>query len=137
MRQRCPSCPELRLGHGVAPDRHQRLVAERLVKSAMIVELHRRRDAGTSFFSAGVALEVDVLMLDPDCRLVIWKSCTMPAGKRSELLAIADQAKQFCPFMQGNVAATFDLGDKHARTRLRLLVMDSMASLMRLGVQTG
>ena len=38
----------------------------------------------------------------------------MPAGKRSELLAlpIADQAKQVCNFMQRNVTATFDLGDK-------------------------
>jgi hypothetical protein len=29
--------------HGVAPDRHRRLIAERLVKAAMIVKLHPRR----------------------------------------------------------------------------------------------
>jgi putative transposase len=34
------------VGHGVAPDRHRRVIAERLVKAAMIVKLHPRRDAG-------------------------------------------------------------------------------------------
>ena len=33
-------------------------------------------------------------------------------GLSSSPLPIADQAKQFCGFMQRNVTATFDLGDK-------------------------
>ena len=33
-------------------------------------------------------------------------------GLSSSQLPIADQAKQFCGFMQRNVTATFDLGDK-------------------------
>ena len=33
-------------------------------------------------------------------------------GLSSSQLPIADQAKQFCNFMQRNVTATFDLGDK-------------------------
>ena len=33
-------------------------------------------------------------------------------GLSSSPLPIADQAKQFCNFMQRNVTATFDLGDK-------------------------
>lgn len=33
-------------------------------------------------------------------------------GLSSSPLPIADQAKQFCKFMQRNVSATFDLGDK-------------------------
>jgi phasin len=33
-------------------------------------------------------------------------------GLGSSPLPIADQAKQFCNFMQRNVTATFDLGDK-------------------------
>jgi phasin len=33
-------------------------------------------------------------------------------GLTSSPLPIADQAKQFCDFMQRNVTATFDLGDK-------------------------
>ena len=33
-------------------------------------------------------------------------------GLASSPLPIADQAKQFCDFMQRNVTATFDLGDK-------------------------
>jgi phasin len=33
-------------------------------------------------------------------------------GLGSSPLPIADQAKQFCSFMQRNVNATFDLGDK-------------------------
>ena len=33
-------------------------------------------------------------------------------GLSSSPLPIADQAKQFCDFMQRNVTATFDLGDK-------------------------
>ncbi|MGY3484635.1 phasin [Bradyrhizobium sp. USDA 4011] len=33
-------------------------------------------------------------------------------GLSSSPLPIADQAKQFCQFMQRNVTATFDLGDK-------------------------
>ena len=33
-------------------------------------------------------------------------------GLSSSPLPIADQAKQFCEFMQRNVTATFDLGDK-------------------------
>ncbi len=33
-------------------------------------------------------------------------------GLSSSPLPIADQAKQFCSFMQRNVTATFDLGDK-------------------------
>ncbi|QOZ11244.1 phasin [Bradyrhizobium sp. CCBAU 51765] len=32
-------------------------------------------------------------------------------------LPIADQAKQFCNFMQRNVTATFDLGDKLTQAR--------------------
>jgi len=33
-------------------------------------------------------------------------------GLSSSPLPISDQAKQFCDFMQHNVTATFDLGDK-------------------------
>ena len=33
-------------------------------------------------------------------------------GLSSSSLPIADQAKQFCGYMQRNVTATFDLGDK-------------------------
>jgi phasin len=33
-------------------------------------------------------------------------------GLGSSQLPVADQAKQFCGFMQRNVTATFDLGDK-------------------------
>jgi len=33
-------------------------------------------------------------------------------GLSSSPLPIADQARQFCSFMQRNVTATFDLGDK-------------------------
>jgi phasin len=33
-------------------------------------------------------------------------------GLTSSPLPIADQAKQFCSYMQRNVTATFDLGDK-------------------------
>jgi phasin len=33
-------------------------------------------------------------------------------GLMSSPLPIADQAKQFCDYMQRNVTATFDLGDK-------------------------
>jgi phasin len=33
-------------------------------------------------------------------------------GLGSSQLPVADQAKQFCSFMQRNVTATFDLGDK-------------------------
>jgi phasin len=33
-------------------------------------------------------------------------------GLTSSPLPVADQAKQFCDFMQRNITATFDLGDK-------------------------
>ena len=33
-------------------------------------------------------------------------------GLSSSQLPVADQAKQFCGYMQRNVTATFDLGDK-------------------------
>jgi phasin len=33
-------------------------------------------------------------------------------GLSSSQLPVADQAKQFCRYMQHNVSATFDLGDK-------------------------
>jgi hypothetical protein len=35
----------------------------------------------------------------------------------SSPLPIADQAKQFCNFMQRNVSATFDLGDKLSQAK--------------------
>ncbi|WP_448045465.1 phasin [Bradyrhizobium liaoningense] len=38
-------------------------------------------------------------------------------GLNSSPLPIADQAKQFCNFMQRNVTATFDLGDKLTQAR--------------------
>ena len=38
-------------------------------------------------------------------------------GLTSSPLPIADQAKQFCDFMQRNVTATFDLGDKLTRAK--------------------
>lgn len=38
-------------------------------------------------------------------------------GLSSSPLPIADQAKQFCNFMQRNVTATFDLGDKLTQAR--------------------
>lgn len=38
-------------------------------------------------------------------------------GLGSSPLPIADQAKQFCSFMQRNVTATFDLGDKLIQAR--------------------
>ena len=38
-------------------------------------------------------------------------------GLSSSPLPIADQAKQFCNFMQRNVTATFDLGDKLSQAK--------------------
>lgn len=38
-------------------------------------------------------------------------------GLSSSPLPIADQAKQFCDFMQRNATATFDLGDKLTRAK--------------------
>ena len=38
-------------------------------------------------------------------------------GLSSSPLPIADQAKQFCEFMQRNVTATFDLGDKLSQAK--------------------
>jgi len=38
-------------------------------------------------------------------------------GLASSPLPIADQAKQFCDYMQRNVTATFDLGDKLVQAR--------------------
>ena len=38
-------------------------------------------------------------------------------GLTSSPLPIADKAKQFCDFMQRNVTATFDLGDKLTRAK--------------------
>ncbi len=38
-------------------------------------------------------------------------------GLSSSPLPIADQAKQFCDFMQRNVTATFDLGDKLSQAK--------------------
>ena len=38
-------------------------------------------------------------------------------GLSSSPLPIADQAKQFCDFMQRNVTATFDLGEKLVQAR--------------------
>ena len=38
-------------------------------------------------------------------------------GLSSSPLPIADQAKQFCNFMQRNVTSTFDLGDKLSQAK--------------------
>ena len=38
-------------------------------------------------------------------------------GLSSSPLPVADQAKQFCGYMQRNVTATFDLGDKLIQAR--------------------
>ena len=46
-------------------------------------------------------------------------------GLGSSQLPVADQAKQFCGFMQRNVTATFDLGDK-------LIQADSMQDAVRI-----
>ena len=44
-------------------------------------------------------------------------SCLLEKGLSSSPLPIADQAKQFCNFMQRNVTATLDLGDKLSQAK--------------------
>ena len=46
-------------------------------------------------------------------------------GLSSSPLPIADQAKQFCNFMQRNVTATFDLGESQAKDMQDVLKIQS------------
>src|SRR6476620_3906243 len=63
-RQRCPSCPQPSRPASVAPDRHRRAIAECLMKATTVVEGDPVCDSCLGLAAVGIALEIDVLMLE-------------------------------------------------------------------------